>query len=112
MSAIFIFIFVPTALAIMVGLGFLQAHLSKGEGKLPGLIIPGVFFLLSMIWPLNVVYFPAGDGMNWGPVLEMLLVLLLANIPTYIYLIIYFVCREKYRKKNQMNKMNIQDLDY
>ena len=111
MSFILIFI-VPISLLMFVGLCFLQAYLSKRESKLLGWIIPGISFLLSLIWPLNVVYYPAGEVMNWGPVLEMILVLLLVNIPTYVYLTIYFVCREKYRKKNQMNKMNIQDLDY
>lgn len=111
MSIILIFI-VPISLLMFVGLCFLQAYLSRRESKFLGWIIPGISFLLSLIWPLNVVYYPAGEGMNWGPVLEMLLVLLLANIPTYVYLIIYFVCREKYRKKNQMNKMSIQDLDF
>lgn len=105
-------IFVLISILMFVGLCFLQAYLSKRESKFLGWIIPGISFLLSLIWPLNVAYFPADGGMSWGPVLEMLLVLLLANIPTYIYLIIYFVCREKYHKKNQMNKMNIQDLDY
>ena len=105
MQIIVVFVFI-VLLAVMVGLGFLQAYLSKGDGKTPGLIIPGVFFLLSFIWPLNMVS-PNGDADYIG----MLLVLLLANIPTYIYLAIYFVCREKYHKKNQMDKMNIQDLD-
>jgi hypothetical protein len=99
-------VFVPVALVIMVGLGFLQAYLSKREGNVPGLIIPGISFLLSLIWPLNMIS-PDGNPDYVG----MLLVLLLANIPTYIYLAIYFVCREKYQKKNQMDRMNIQDLD-
>ncbi len=99
-------IIVPILLAVMVGLGFLQAFLSKRKGKVPGLIVPGIFFLFSFIWPLNMVS-PNGDVDYLG----MLFVWLLANIPTYIYLAIYFVCREKYRKMSQMDRMNIQDLD-
>ena len=100
----FVVFFIPVLLAIMVGLGFLQAYLSKREGAVPGLIIPFSFFLLSLMWVL---------AMHMGGVeaVECWLALILANIPTYIYLAIYFVCREKYRKKNQMDKMNIQDLD-
>lgn len=104
--SIIVFLFVPVLLAVMVGLGVLQVYLSKGEGKFPGLIIPGIFFLFSFIWPLNMTSL---NGV--GDYLGMLFVLLLANIPTYIYLAIYFVCREKYRKKSQMDRMNIQDLD-
>lgn len=96
--------FLPILLAIMVGLGFLQAYLSKRDGKVPGLIIPGIFFFLSLIWLLGMYY----DGVD---AVEILLELLIGNIPTFAYLAIYFVCREKYQKKNQMDRMNIQDLD-
>ncbi len=102
--SIIVFLFVPVLLAVMVGLGVLQVYLSKGEGKLPGLIIPGIFFFLSLMWVL-LMYTRGAE------VVECMLALLLTNIPTYIYLAIYFVCREKYRKKSQMDRMNIQDLD-
>jgi len=105
-SIIVVFLFVPVLLAVVVGLGVLQFFLSKCEGKIPGLIIPGIFFLLSFVWPLNMVS-PNG----YVDYLGMLFVLLLANIPTYVYLATYFVCREKYHKKNQIDRMNIQDLD-
>lgn len=101
-------ILVPIMLAILVGLGFLQVYLSRREGKIAGLVIPGVFFLLSLIWLLSI---PA-EGLNFGVALQMVCVLLLlTNIPTFIYLAIYFVCRDKWRKKSQMDRMNIQDLD-
>ena len=41
----------------------------------------------------------------------VLLAWLIVNIPTVLLLLVYFVCREKYRKKNQLEKMKIQDLE-
>ena len=77
--SIIVFLFVPVLLAVMVGLGVLQVYLSKGEGRIPGLIIPGIFFLLSFIWPLSMIE-PNGDADYLG----MLFTLLLVNIPTGI----------------------------
>jgi len=37
--------------------------------------------------------------------------LLLFNISTIILLAIYFGCREKLKRKAQLEKMNIQDLE-
>lgn len=39
------------------------------------------------------------------------IVFLVANIPTLIYTAIYFGEREKFRRRQQMKKMNIQDLE-
>ena len=36
---------------------------------------------------------------------------LITNIPTVILLLVYFIYREKYRKKSQLEKMRIQDLE-
>lgn len=91
-------------LLIVGGMCFLQVVLSKREGMIPGLIIPAAFFLLSLIYVLDMVVNAYPSGECW-------LTFLFMNIPTFICLVIYFICREKYRKKNQINRMNIQDLD-
>ncbi len=48
-----------------------------------------------------------GGGIPWGPVLASLL---LGNIPTVILLAIYAACREKRRKRGELDKMQIKDL--
>lgn len=53
---------------------------------------------------------PAG-GPTAGFVLQVLLMWLLSNIPTAVLLAIYFACRTKQRRKKQLDKMNIQDLN-
>lgn len=96
------------ALAVLVGIVFLQIFLSKRESRLPGLILPVISFVVALLFPLNMVMPP--EGVTSSFVLEMIVSFLLANIPTVILLGIYFGCREKIRRKKQLEKMNIQDL--
>ena len=95
-------------LVLILGSFVLQFFLSKCEGKWPGRILPIISFLLSFIYPLNFV---ALEGISPELIIQLLLIMVLANIPTYIYLAIYFVCREKIRRRQQMDRMNIQDLN-
>lgn len=74
----------------------------------PGLILPVISFVVALLFPLNMVMPP--EGVTSSFVLEMIVSFLLANIPTVILLGIYFGCREKIRRKKQLEKMNIQDL--
>ena len=96
-------------LVLPVGIVLLQIFLSRREGRWPGLVLPGISLLLSLLYPLNMAA-PAG-GVTAGFVVQLLVVWLLANIPTFVLLAIYFVCREKQRRNRQLEKMNIQDLD-
>ena len=93
-------------LLFIAGVIVLQIFLSKRESKWPGLVLPIMSFLISFIYPLNMAVPSVG-----GFFIALILGWLIANIPTYILLAIYFACRGKYRKRKQLNKMNIQDLD-
>lgn len=44
-------------------------------------------------------------------IVPMLIVLLMANIPTAILLVIYFACRSSRNNRQEIDKMNIQDLN-
>jgi len=96
------FIFVAV---FLVGGVLLQIFLSRREGKWPGLMLPLLAFLYSLLLVFNVQ--AAGEGFPWGPVLASLV---LGNIPTAILLAIYAACREKRRRNCGVDKMNIQDL--
>jgi peptidoglycan/LPS O-acetylase OafA/YrhL len=92
-------------LVLCVGGIFLQIFLSKRESKWPGLILPGLTFLWSLMPALYVV---SPDGsFPWGTILA---VLLMGNIPTLILLAIYWAVREKRRVKSQVDKTRIDDL--
>jgi hypothetical protein len=38
-------------------------------------------------------------------------VFLMSNIPTLLFLAIYFACREKRKLRKELDKMNVQDLE-
>lgn len=95
-------------IALIVGAVFLQIFLSRRASPLPGLTLPVLFGLLSLIFPLNVAV--PSSGVTGELVMLMVVVLLLANIPTALFLAVYFAVRGKERKKKQMEKLNIQDL--
>lgn len=86
----------------------LQIFLSRRESKWPGLVLPIISFLFGLLYPLNML--APSEGVNAGFAFQMILVWLLGNIPTIIFLAIYFGCRDKQRRNRQLEKMNIQDL--
>ena len=92
-------------LPFLIGLVVLQVFLSKRESKWPGLILPLLSFLYSLVMALSAVAY--NGGIPWGPILASLI---LGNIPTVILLAIYFACREKFRKWSELDKMHINDL--
>ena len=92
-------------LALLVGGVFLQIFLSKRENRWPGLILPLLSFLYSLLMACSAVAY--NGGIPWGASLASLV---LGNIPTVILLAIYAACRERFRKRSELDKMNIKDL--
>lgn len=86
-------------LALIIGGIFLQIFLSNRESPLPGLTLPILFGLLSLIFPLNVIV-PA-SGVTGELVMLMVVTLLLANIPTFVLLAVYWAVRGKARKRSR-----------
>lgn len=93
-------------LIFAVGGILLQIFLSRRESKWPGLVLPLLTFLTSLLNVLAV----ADTGSVSQNVLLVLTTLLIGNIPTLVLLAIYWAVREKRRVKAQMGRMNIDDL--
>ena len=90
---------------LIVGGILLQIFLSRRKSKWPGLILPLITFLYALALMLNVT---STDGaFPWGPLLATFL---LGNIPTLVLLAIYWAVREKFRIRDQIDRMNIDDL--
>ena len=100
-SIIFIIIF-------FAGPILLQIYLSKRENKWLGLLLPIINVVLSFIAVFNVAFY--GNESAIEIAIQLIGAFLLWNIPTIILMAIYFACREKFKKKKEMDKMNIQDL--
>ena len=92
-------------LLLTAGAVALQIFLSRRESRWPGLLLPGLTFLYSLVMVCGVAAYDG--GFPWGPVLACLVT---GNIPTVILLAIYWACREKFRKKSELDKMQIDDL--
>ena len=84
----FLLVGIAVMLVIWFGTFILQIFLSKTDNPLPGLILPGITFALilyisTMAPDLYTVWY----GMSRG------------NIPTAIYLLIYFFVRRRKKKR-------------
>lgn len=93
-------------LVLMVGGILLQIFLSKRESKWPGLVLPVISFLWSLLYLFNLM----DTGSVVQNILMAILTILLTNIPTLVLLAIYWAVREKRRKRSEIEKMNIDDL--
>lgn len=96
-------------LTLLAGVILLQIYLSKRENKWSGLVLPIITFLFGLLYPLMMVV--PSEGVTVEFIIEIVMVWLLGNLPTVLFLTIYFVCHEKKYRKKQLDKINIQDLD-
>lgn len=93
-------------LVLVVGGVLLQIFLSKRESRWPGLVLPAISFLWSLLYLFNMM----DTGSVVHNILMAILTILLTNIPTLVLLAIYRAAREKRRKRSEIDKMNIDDL--
>lgn len=92
---------------LIVGAVLLEMYLARKPGRWPGLVLPILSFLTSLLYPLNMVNL-GGDTATL--IAQILLVWLLANIPTAILLAIYFAARRRIGRSRAQDKMRAQDL--
>ncbi|MGK0465873.1 hypothetical protein [Clostridium sp.] len=100
--------FILICILFLVGTVILQIFLSKKENKWLGLILPIISFLFSIV--ILLITPVMGDLSVVERIVQFLVLLFVSNISTIILLVIYFACREKFKKKKEIDKMNIQDL--
>ena len=72
-------------LVLLVGVPVLQVFLSRRENRWPGLLLPLLTFLYSLVMVCSVTAYEG--GIPWGLILASLI---LGNIPTAVLLVIYF----------------------
>ncbi len=109
-----VIIFITFFLMVFIPLCFLQAHLSKKANKWLGLIIPFVKIFISLLF-IMFAYLSMASNLDdprslQHPIRTILFMGGIFNIPTIVYLIIYFVCRSKIKQKGEIEKMQIRDL--
>ena len=104
-----IYISLIVILAVCVGGILLQIFLSKRESWWPGLILPLLTFLYSLLAVFSVVITDSMGG--WEIFTTIAAAFITANIPTIVLLAIYFACREKKKRRRELEKMKLQDLN-
>lgn len=93
---------------IGVGAIFLQIFLARRESAWPGLILP----LLCLLYTVLLILGISGEGMSgWDIFAAAAGTFLIGNIPTAVYLLIYFLCRRERGRKKELEKMWVQDLE-
>lgn len=141
MNLVLLLVFAIIGIPVIIGLIFLQIILSKNSNRILGLILPIISFIFALIIVIGfynfsiqtrnystirtvgssngimdseVVSVPSNVHKSYG--FSLLFMLLIFNIPTIIYLCIYFAYRKKgiggkEKELYELNKMNIQDLE-
>ena len=130
---------VSVLMVLIIGFGLiigLQIFLSSRKNKWWGLIMPllGIGYSLIIVGSMvafnetsttvtihtedgTVIEKVEGEGetlpsKNIGKIVGTSIILfIVSNIPTLIYLAIYFGCREKLKMNQQLKNMQIQDLE-
>jgi glucan phosphoethanolaminetransferase (alkaline phosphatase superfamily) len=125
----------PNILILLVaaaGIILLQIYLSKRDGKWFGLILPAISFIVSWLVVISIVAYTnigivshsvseegtivthklEDNRQEFGSVVSQVIVtFLLYNISTVVLIAIYAACREKGKRRIEIEKMQIQDLE-
>ena len=122
--------------AVLAGIIALEVWLSRRKSRWPGLIMPIISFALSLLLVFGFVAFSAvsatselqvteaetgeiihqeqrvAEVSDWtlGDIVQLGILLLVGNIPTFVLLGTYYIGREKLRRDKLLEKMHIQDL--
>lgn len=113
-------------LLLMIGVVFLQIKLSKSESKVPGLILPSLFFLYSLLGAIGyasyytisssseingeIIEQTVQSGGTIGTLVGFIMMMLYLNIPTFILIAIYASERKKQKRNKDIDRMKIEDL--
>ncbi len=102
--ALLIYLGIPTAL-----FGILEYFLSRTESPWPGRVLPILSALCSVGGGLLLLFNLASQNLP-DAFLSLAGSLLILNIPTLVFLLIYRTARKRFIEKKDLDKMNIQDL--
>ncbi|MEQ2443962.1 hypothetical protein WMO64_10855 [Pseudoflavonifractor sp. CLA-AP-H29] len=103
-----IVLFLGALLVYICILGLVQYLLCRLTPPWPGLIIPVLSGIgsvtLSLLFLFNLAAF------SLPAVLMSLLLLVLLNLPTAVYIVIYHITRRRLQERDEVERMNLQDL--
>lgn len=93
---------------IVAGAAILEWLTARFESMLPGLILPSLSFIFSLITIFGIYF--TEYATVWQIIGTVAGTFLIANVPTVLLLAIFFICRASRKKKKEIEKMKKQDL--
>lgn len=99
---------VKTILTVLflAGILVLQYFLSRARDSWPGLVLPILSFLRSLL----LLLMAPQEGVTADFAVQMIGIWLLVNIPTLILLAVYFLVRKSRKNRSEVDKTKIEDL--
>ena len=103
--ALFLALGVPTALLAVV-----EYFLARTESPWPGRVLPILSGVYSLLMALMVLLNISSSASPGAAALAALSVLVLLNLPTVLFSVVYRTTRRHYAERRNMDRRDIQDL--
>lgn len=104
-------VMLATIIALFALVIWLQIRLSRSTLPWPGLILPGVTLLISLVAVIGILGLIPQEASNISAIaVQAIIVFLIINIPTVVFSCIYVRGRRHIRLAEELDHMRAQDL--
>ena len=97
-------------LALMAAVCALEVFLAKRKSRWPGLVLPLLALFPALFVLPNLLTNALSVAENGLQALLSLLAMLLLFVPALVLLAVYWFCRRRRKRREDVEKMKIQDL--
>lgn len=97
-------------LALMAAACALEVFLAKRKSRWPGLVLPVLALFPTLFVLPNLLTNALSVAENGLQALLSLLAMLLLFVPALVLLAVYWFCRRRRKRREDVEKMKIQDL--
>ncbi|MFQ7241298.1 hypothetical protein [Agathobaculum sp.] len=97
-------------LALMAAVCALEVFLAKRKSRWPGLVMPLLALFPALFVLPNLLTNALSVAENGLQALLSLLAMLLLFVPALVLLAVYWFCRRRRKRREDVEKMKIQDL--
>ena len=97
-------------LALIAAACALEVFLAKRKSRWPGLVMPVLALFPALFVLPNLLTYALSVAENGLQALLSLLAMLLLFVPTLVLLAVYWFCRRRRKRREDVEKMKIQDL--
>ena len=97
-------------LALIAAACALEVFLAKRKSRWPGLVMPVLALFPALFVLPNLLTNALSVAENGLQALLSLLAMLLLFVPTLVLLAVYWFCRRRRKRREDVEKMKIQDL--